>query len=256
MNRLNEYRSRREWLKEARRQVEAGEVSLNVIGHTLQRFMRNPIRSVVSYCDVDSESGYSDTGNYEAEVKREYKGYLADIAALESAIAKQRRDKALMDATNNISNKIDEHTDRITNKIDEHTDYDVLLRTHLQSTASQQDRQQDQPKEKAKGGRDLADFRDRIVCDNETDKEVMLDKIGRLANGKKGRKLVLVMVAAMEANIISGKPSFGELQKVFSVEGTYQGYDNYWRRWEAYGESKKGFSKSEIDRVIRLLSED
>ena len=245
MNRLKEYKARREWLKEARRQVEAGEVSLNVIGHTLQRFMRNPIRSVVSYCDVDSESGYSNTGNYEAEVKRERKGYLADIAALESAIAKQRRDKALMDATNNI-----------TNKIDELTDYDLLLRTYLQSTASQQDRQQDQPKEKAKGGRDLADFRDRIVCDNETDKEVMLDKIGRLANGKKGRKLVLVMVAAREANIISGKPSFGELQKVFSVEGTYQGYDNYWRRWEAYGESKKGFSKSEIDRVIRLLSED
>lgn len=90
MNVLNEYRSRREWLAEAKKQVEAGELSVQVAEHVLQRYMRNPIKCAVSYSDIDNIDGYSDTGEHQAQVQRERAGYFADIAALQAAISKHR----------------------------------------------------------------------------------------------------------------------------------------------------------------------
>ena len=92
MNVLNELKSRIEWLGEAARLVEAGELQPTVAEHTLKRYLRTPARSVITYCDVDADAGYSDTGDtevHEAEVRTQY---LCKIGALEAAIAK-RRDK-------------------------------------------------------------------------------------------------------------------------------------------------------------------
>ena len=90
MNVLNEYRSRIEWLEEARQKVEAGEWQPVVVERVLQRFLKTPVRSAVLYCDIDSECGYSDTGEHEFEVKRARAKYLAAIASLEATITKRR----------------------------------------------------------------------------------------------------------------------------------------------------------------------
>lgn len=100
-NELKEYQQRREWLKEAARMVEADEVQPVVIGHTLTRLLHTPVRAVV-YCDA------GDTGEYENQVRRERKGYFADIAALEAAM-KRRRDGekvgALLEAINELKSR-------------------------------------------------------------------------------------------------------------------------------------------------------
>lgn len=107
-NELKEYQQRREWLKEAARMVEADEMQPVVIEHTLMRFMRTPVKAAVVYSDTDTSSGYSDTGEYENQVRRERTGYFADIAALEAAIERRRAGEkvgALLEAINELKSR-------------------------------------------------------------------------------------------------------------------------------------------------------
>ena len=105
MNVLNEYKSRCEWIEKTRKQVEARELQPTVAEHTLRRFMCNPVRSAITYCDIDNESGYSDTGEHEADVNVAKAKYHAAIASLERAISRHReaeKYQTLMDTINEL----------------------------------------------------------------------------------------------------------------------------------------------------------
>lgn len=235
MSVLNELKSRIEWLGEAARLVEAGELQPTVAEYTLKRYLRTPARSVITYCDVDADAGYSDTGVHEAEVKSAKAKYLAAIAALEATITKRKesekeaeRNRPLLEAMNNLENTVRSYIDR-----------------------SEPQQEEKRIKEKRKLGRPIKDIRERINTEKYTDIEAMYSKLESLIRGRGGKALALIILVAINKGVFIGTPTFGELQKAFGATGSDKGYLKYMGK-----EGLKGFTPEERSGVIRSLLAD
>jgi hypothetical protein len=202
MNVLDEFRSRIEWLKKARQKVEAGELQPIVAEHTLNRFLHNPVRSAVSYCDIDSESGYSDTGEHEAKVKRVRAQYMCEIAAIEKAITKRRENekvRPILEVIGSISNKLDRLSDSV---------------------------EREQERRKAGRPRKSDVFSDSFKSENTEFNKELLKEMQMLAKGKIGKDFATLIQVAVDLDLIE-KPTFKQCKDAFGDIGARTGYNRY-----------------------------
>lgn len=239
MNVLNELRFRIDCLEDVRRKIEVGELQPTAAENILKWYLKTPVMSAVSYCDIDSESSYSDTGNHESEVKMTKAQYLSRIAALEATITKRReaeKNRPVLEAIKELTRKENEHYE--------------ATRQLIERQASRGYKEQEPSKEKGKPGRSVKDIRERINAVKYTDIEAMYSKLESLIKGRKGKTLALIALVATDRGIFIERPTFGELQKAFGAAGSDKGYCSYMRKGLRY------YTEDERNGVLRSLLED
>lgn len=120
-------------------------------------------------------------------------------------------------------------------------EYGLLNNCTPQPQQKEYSKQQEEPKQKEKGGRPKGTFKDRLIDDTDGKH---LEILKTVIAERKGKDVALVILCAMEFGWLL-KPTFSQVEDEFGDIGSRQGYNKYF--------DLSCFKKEEIEGIKALL---